>query len=209
MPAPSEPSTAPLSRDELQRALALPVLDAAGTSAPLASHLAAGTPTLLVLVRHHHCGMCIEYCRTLWEQLAPATHDAQRPKLLVVGHGEARGIASYKERSGWLGEMVVDPTRKVFGALGCVSGLLNAPEKQPAYLEKHSTASLVLRSAGQMLRSGPLGIWRGGDITQLGGEFLVDADGSPAYTHRMRNTVDHTEVPELAKLLGVDAQPAA
>jgi hypothetical protein len=130
MPAPSEPSTAPLSRDELQRALALPVLDAAGTSAPLASHLAAGTPTLLVLVRHHHCGMCIEYCRTLWEQLAPATHDAQRPKLLVVGHGEARGIASYKERSGWLGEMVVDPTRKVFGALGCVSGLLNAPEKQ-------------------------------------------------------------------------------
>ena len=42
-----------------------------------------------------------------------------------------------------------------------------------------------------------------------GATLTAPADGSPAYTHRMRNTVDHTEVPELAKLLGVDAQPAA
>jgi hypothetical protein len=49
---------------------------------------------------------------------------------------------------------------------------------------------------------------RGGPLS-LAASLTAPADGSPAYTHRMRNTVDHTEVPELAKLLGVDAQPAA
>ena len=45
--------------------------------------------------------------------------------------------------------------------------------------------------------------FKGGDYWQVGGEFLFE-DGEPKWCHRMSNTRDHAEVPQLRKQLGLD-----
>lgn len=46
---------------------------------------------------------------------------------------------------------------------------------------------------------------RGGDFRQVGGEFLFE-NGKVTWCHRMRNTRDHAEIPDLRKHLGLDGE---
>lgn len=43
----------------------------------------------------------------------------------------------------------------------------------------------------------------GGDFRQVGGEFVFE-NGRVAWCHRMKNTRDHAEIPEVRKQLGLD-----
>ena len=73
---------------------------------------------------------------------------------------------------------------------------------RPAYMRRHLLVSSVL-SIGQGLRQIGSGLaLRGGDQKQVGGEFLFEG-GAVVWCHRMRNTRDHVEVPELREVLGL------
>lgn len=121
-----------------------------------------------------------------------------------------------------------DPSRKLFDALGMVKTLTMG--MRPAY-QRQSVASSVAGSILQGLKQLPSGLaMRSGDHRQVGGEFLFEpvelespvpevSDGkekedapqygaeekSVGWCHRMKTTRDHTEVPELRKILGMDS----
>jgi hypothetical protein len=76
---------------------------------------------------------------------------------------------------------------------------------------------LILKSIAQSLRR----IWagdmlKGGDLKQVGGEFLFeaaapgkrrdDSDVQVTWCHRMRNTRDHAEVPIIRQVMGVGSK---
>ena len=67
---------------------------------------------------------------------------------------------------------------------------------------RRSLPRVMLESIGQGLRQGTKA-FKGGDLSQVGGEFWVDSRGEVKWAHRMRNTRDHAEVPALLQVVGV------
>jgi hypothetical protein len=94
-----------------------------------------------------------------------------------------------------------DPSRKLYDQLG-MSRTLSLGSKKPDYM-RNSILSGVFRSVVQGVRSGT-GATKGGDIKQVGGEFMFD-EGKVVWCHRMKNTRDHSEIPELQRVLGLKA----
>ncbi|KAL9938649.1 hypothetical protein V8E36_002368 [Tilletia maclaganii] len=156
----------------------------------------AGRRLTLVFVRHWHCGLCQAYASTL------AMEDALKDeRIVVIGHGSADGIERYREVSELPPriELYADPKRQLFSALGVTRRSLDMGQKAPAY-QKGSTLSMVLHGVAESLGSGLLA-FKGGDIAQLGAEFVFDAQGRPTYAHRMVHTRDHTEIPDLVRAI--------
>src|SRR5205809_3267429 len=81
-----------------------------------------------------------------------------------------------------------------------MSRTLSLGSKKPDYM-RNSMIAGVFKSVVQGLRSGT-GAMKGGDIRQVGGEFMFD-EGKVAWCHRMKNTRDHSEIPELRRVLGL------
>ena len=99
-----------------------------------------------------------------------------------------------------------DPTRKLYDHFGMVTSL--AWGVRPKYMQKGMTR-IIAESIVQSLKQIPRGLaTKGGDSSQNGGEFLFEAseegqEKQVTWCHRMENTRDHTEVPELARVLKV------
>lgn len=97
-----------------------------------------------------------------------------------------------------------DPTRKLYEHFGMVTSLAWGP--RPKYMRKGMTRSIA-ESVVQGLKQIPSGLaTKSGPSNQNGGEFLFEASGDGlekrvTWCHRMENTRDHTEIPELARVL--------
>jgi hypothetical protein len=95
----------------------------------------------------------------------------------------------------------------------------------PDYIH-HSLAAGVVKSIGQAMKRLPEGdMFKAGDFSQNGGEYLFEVEGLDTrntkqkdgykpkenvglkvrvtFCHRMRNSRDHTEIPQLVELLGL------
>jgi len=105
----------------------------------------------------------------------------------------------YTETTGCPFPIYADPTRKLYDTLGMTRTLDLG--KKPEYTNAGLFATTV-QSIVQGLKSGRQ-VMNGGDYKQVGGEFLFE-NGQVIWCHRMRNTRDHAEIPELRKLLGLD-----
>lgn len=92
-----------------------------------------------------------------------------------------------------------DPTRKLYDILGMARTFELG--SKPGYMQTNTLVNSV-QSIFQGLSTGRNAL-KGGDFKQVGGEFLFE-DGECTWAHRMRNTRDHTEVPKLRGLLGLD-----
>lgn len=148
--------------------------------------------------------------------------------IVIVGCGDPGLIAMYAEASNCPFPIYTDPSRVLFDALGMVKTL--ALGTRPAY-QRRSMASVVATSLVQGLKQVTTGLaTRSGDHRQVGGEFLFEpvelaspipdvVEGARkkedeaeygierkrvAWCHRMRTTRDHTDVPELMRILGMD-----
>lgn len=122
---PDEVTDALPTPDELEKALASHVETSTGESVPLSDLVAPGRRTLLTFVRHHHCGICHEFVRSLGRDSFIGTLHAaaggddddaakgeQQCQVVVVGHGPWKGIETYKQRSECKFDMVVDHEAK-------------------------------------------------------------------------------------------------
>lgn len=148
----------------------------------------------------------------------------------MVGCGDAKLIDMYAAATGCPFPIYADPTRKLYGRLGMMQTLRLGP--RPAYAKK-SLLKSSLDSVVQCLKQMKAGLTsKGGEWRQIGGEFLfepadvhsplpspraedvdepVDAHAEEraeaktvTWCHRMRNTRDHAEMPELMEVLGLD-----
>ncbi|OCL06765.1 hypothetical protein AOQ84DRAFT_296320 [Glonium stellatum] len=190
---------------DLDKCADLLVLDAQGTSRPFKT-LYAGEGVaprqLIIFVRHFFCGNCQEYLRTLSSSITPeALLTLPTPTFItVIGCGRPELIDMYAATTGCPFPIYADPTRKLYDYLG-MGRTLDFGKKKPDYIQSNLFATTV-QSIAQILKTGRDGL-KGGDFKQVGGEFIFE-EGKVVWCHRMRNTRDHAQVPELRRLIGLD-----
>jgi len=159
--------------------------------------------TIVIWIRHFHCGMCQDYLSAIVAQVKPEVLSSSNVKLLVIGCGEWGLIKPYAELLEFPYPIYADPEKKTYSALGMTLRILDRgpEESKPSYV-KHSFIGGVVSSLGNAFKMGKfLGA---GDIKQLGGEFVLGPGNTCSYARRMQNTRDHTEVKELMKLVGIE-----
>lgn len=161
------------------------VIDRAGASAPLGTHL-RGLPCLVSFLRHFGCTGCADHIA----DVAPRLQElhALGLRTVFVGNGEPRYIDGFLQRTGLADKhatVVTDPTLRVFAAAG---------------LLRSKWATLGPRAALDVARARSRGIaGQGleGDHFQQGGALIVDADGVVAYFHRSKSLGDHPAASDL------------
>ena len=122
---------------------------------------------------------------------------------MIIGCGQPELIPFYAETTSCKFPIYADPTRKLYDELRMTHAMGMGP-KPPAYVQK-SLFSVIVQSFYQAVSSGRR-VLSGGHFWQIGGEFLFDG-GDVTWCHRMQNTRDHAEVPEIRKHLGLDDEP--
>lgn len=187
-------------------ATSLPILDSNGTSHPFSTLYATDDhhqQTLVIFIRHFFCGSCKEYVSALSsvDGITPNELSASNKRMIIIGCGQPNIIKQYAKDTACLFPIYTDPTRQLYDAFGMIRTLSLADEK-PAYI-KSSFLSNLAKSAFSQLSSG-LSMFQGGDIQQVGGEYLIDNQGHIIWSHNMNNTQDHVEIKELRKVLQLD-----
>ncbi|KAK0551879.1 hypothetical protein OC846_002452 [Tilletia horrida] len=190
----SDPNQIPTA-DEVKKADEATIYGADGKPVKFGSLRTSAAPFLAVFVRHWGCSFCMQYVEAL-----AAEPQIANTRVLIIGHGAASGINHYREVSGALPafEIYADPKKELFGALGVTRASLDMGAS-PGY-QRGSDLSVIMRGVRATFKSG-FGMFSGGSISQLGAEFYFNADGHVTFAHRMTNTRDHTEVPELVQAI--------
>ncbi|KAI4225514.1 MAG: hypothetical protein L6R36_003863 [Xanthoria steineri] len=193
-------------RKDVERIAELPVLDKDGKPHTFSSLLAPAnnkrSRTLVIFIRHFFCGNCQEYLRSLCSSVTPEVLQSLSPpmNMRIVGCGQPELIPMYARETKCPYPIYADPSKKLYAELGMIRTLSLGP-KAPQYMQ-YSLPSAMIRSIYQNLKAGR-SAFKGGDYFQVGGEFIFD-DGGVTWCHRMKNTRDHAEVPELRRQLGLD-----
>lgn len=120
-------------------------------------------------------------------------------QLAVIGCGSSDLIDFYRQETNCTFPIYTDPDRKIFQALGMTR--TKQLGSRPKY-QQRSILSISIESILQGLGRGRKAL-RGGDFWQVGGEFLIE-DGECLWVHRMATTRDHSEIPEIRRITGLD-----
>lgn len=180
---------------------ALLVLDRNGASHAFASlYNQKARQTLFVFIRHFFCGSCKEFVCALSqpEGFSVDALETSHQQIIIIGCGQPTLIERYCQETHCPFAIFADPTQKLYQALGMIR-TLKLGEHKPDYI-KTSLLVNVAKSAFSQLTAGSA-MFNGGDIYQVGGEFLINQQGKILWSHKMQNTRDHTEVNELCRLL--------
>lgn len=112
-------------------------------------------------------------------------------RVVTISFSSAMGARAWLEETGAACPLLLDPERTAYRAYGLGHSLLRS--WQPKVLVRYA----------QLLLSGRE--WRGiqGDSAQLGGDFIIDANGIIRYAYRSQ---DPTDRPTADELLSVIAQ---
>ncbi|KAL8650117.1 MAG: hypothetical protein Q9210_004011 [Variospora velana] len=200
----------PPTKNDLDKVAELPVLDVNGKPHAFRSLYTSDSNepsrVLIIFIRHFFCGNCQEYLRSLSTSITPDGLKSlpTRTKVIVIGCGQPDLITMYARETECPYPIYADPSKNLYAQLGMIRTLDLGP-RSPQYMQ-YSLPSAIVRAIYQNLKAGR-SAFRGGDYWQVGGEFLLE-DGRASWCHRMRNTRDHTEIPETRRQLGLDgAQP--
>jgi len=194
------------TKKEVQQCDDILVFDAQGQSRPFKDlHSGEGVAArqLIIFVRHFFCGNCQEYLRSLTQSIT--TDDLlslETPTFItIIGCGRPELISMYTDTTECPFPIYADPTRKLYDTLGMTRTFELG--SKPDYIQK-SIFYTTVASIMQGLKSGQHAL-KGGDFKQIGGEFLFE-NGEVTWCHRMRNTRDHAEIPDLRKVIGLDLE---
>ncbi|KAH0585384.1 hypothetical protein H2248_008621 [Termitomyces sp. 'cryptogamus'] len=184
---------------QLARAASLPVIAPSGLRVPFAS-LFTARPTVVVFIRHFWCPHCQDYVSSI-------AHTVPRPSevnLVVVANGAPAFIPKYRALFGLEFEIYTDPTLGVYSALGMIrSASTSGPTTANGDYVRHGTMGGIATVVYRALKAG-LPVWeRGGDIHQLGGEFVLGPGLTCTYAHRMQSPKDHAPIRAVLSAAGV------
>lgn len=167
------------NKENVARALEASVHDSKGELHQLSSIL-KDRRTIIIFIRHNHCGMCMEYIKSCGkdETLRSTTKDQTGTQVIIIGHGSWQGIELYRKNTETPFEIYMDEEKNVFEALGLNRRFLGkskeAEKSRATYIEQGKTAfSVTMSSIYGMVTSGSL-ISKGGEFALLGGEFVFD-----------------------------------
>ncbi|TFL02454.1 AhpC/TSA antioxidant enzyme-domain-containing protein [Pterulicium gracile] len=164
-----------------------------------------GQKTVVIFIRHFWCPLCQDYMFSISRNVSPAVLEDAGVKVVVISNGSYEMIKSYRSIFRAPFEIYTDPTLQVYTMLGMTR---KTPEKSPespngTYV-RHGFMSgfgMVLKNA---VKSG-MPFWaNGGDIGQLGGEFVFGPGLVCTYAHRMTTTRSHVPILRVLQAAGVD-----
>ncbi|PPQ69176.1 hypothetical protein CVT24_000024 [Panaeolus cyanescens] len=151
-------------------------------------------------------------------------------ELVIVGNGSPVMMAKYRQIFGLPFKMYTDPSNEVYKALGMgkdktaghmhcpnptvrTSGesarlsekfveLHDRPRKRGGYV-RHGMMSGIALVVMRAIKVG-MPVWeKGGDIAQLGGEFILGPGQKCSYAHRMQSTKGHAPIRDVLEAAGI------
>lgn len=220
---------------QLTRASELPVITEGGIRVPFGS-IFAHQRTIVVFIRHFWCPMCQDYMASLKSLVKPDSlycRDTIEPmQMVIIGNGSHTLIGKYRQMFCTPFNIYTDPSMAVYEALGmqklsslnpaCPNTseeLFKKPSKKTARKLEDSCSYVKHGSVGGMAMvvvralKVRMPVWeKGGEISQLGGEFVLGPGCvvSPfhlkgnyltpinrlrcSYAHRMQNPKGHAPI---------------
>jgi hypothetical protein len=117
-----------------------------------------------------------------------------------------------------------DPTKRLYNTLG-MGRTLNLGRNDPEYIRRSLITGMFQSVVQGVKRLAEGDAFRGGDMRQIGGEFIFEAnlnhthgmantangnssdvDVKVTWCHRMRNTRDHAEIKVICRVLGLSRE---
>ncbi|KAG6865987.1 hypothetical protein C0991_009989 [Blastosporella zonata] len=162
---------------QLAHAASLPVVAPSGLRVPF-STLFAERPTVVIFLRHFWCPFCQDYASSVARAAPTATlltsPNKQEVRVLLISNGAPAFIEKYRTMLGLQCDIYTDPRNELYEALGMGRIVSKAPSTspQPSYVRHGAVGGLAMVVVRALKAALP--IWeRGGDIHQLGGEFVM------------------------------------
>ncbi|KAJ4381463.1 hypothetical protein N0V86_002822 [Didymella sp. IMI 355093] len=205
--ADSSGARAPATSGELREASKVEIYDRVGEKRPLGD-IIMGKRSVLIFTRHFWCLNCQAYVRIISEKLPPSTLPPNT-QILIISNGSYQPIDTYAKTTSSAYPIYTDPTcqlHKIFRFKSALKEQGDGEEKRDYMQDAGTAMSRVfggIKAALGDIKNTPYI----GPKAQNGGEVIITADGGCEYMYRMQNTVDHTNVAELMKVVG--AGPAA
>ncbi|CCL98800.1 uncharacterized protein FIBRA_00805 [Fibroporia radiculosa] len=164
--------------------------------------------TIVCFIRHFWCPNDQDYMYSIAKTVNPDDLRRAGIDLVIIGVGSPAMIKSYRQIFRMPFAVYTDPALRVHAALGMTR------KTQDPGLDSER---------GEYVRHGPLGglamvvrnairvgmpVWeKGGDVTQLGGEFVFGPGPSCGYVHRMSTTRSHEPIQRILTMAGIRTVP--
>ncbi|KAH8822842.1 hypothetical protein DL96DRAFT_1619475 [Flagelloscypha sp. PMI_526] len=192
------------SQRQLQEAARQHVVDASGVHISFGS-LFEKRKTIVVFIRHFWCPLCQDYMFSISRGISKSLLDAADVDLVVVSNGSHEMIPAYRRIFKTPFEVYTDPELVVYNALGMTMQTLDkGPKSTKGSYVRHGMMSGIGMVVGNAVKVG-MPVWeKGGEIAQLGGEFILGPGLSCEFAHRMRYTRDHMPIVDVVAQAGVN-----
>ncbi|KAJ6587148.1 AhpC/TSA antioxidant enzyme-domain-containing protein, partial [Mycena vulgaris] len=186
---------------QLEEAAALPVISESGVRVAFGS-LWQGQKTIVCFIRHFWCPLCQDYMFSISQNVSPEVLRSAGIELVIISNGSYEMIKSYRRIFRTPFALYTDPTHKVYNALGMT---LQTMDKGPkGNYVRHGLMSGIGMVVVNAVKVG-MPVWKeGGDISQLGGEFIFGPGMTCSWVHRMRYTRSHVPILQVIEAAGVD-----
>ncbi|KAJ7217785.1 AhpC/TSA antioxidant enzyme-domain-containing protein, partial [Mycena pura] len=186
---------------ELEEAAKLPVISESGVRVPF-GNLWQDKKTIVCFIRHFWCPLCQDYMFSISQNVSAQVLDSAGVQLVIVSNGSYEMIKAYRRIFRSPFALYTDPTHNVYNALGMT---LQTLEKGPkgTYI-RHGMIGGIGWVVVNAVKVG-MPVWKeGGEISQLGGEFVMGPGVTCSWAHRMRYTRDHVSILKVVEAAGVD-----
>ncbi|KZS98512.1 hypothetical protein SISNIDRAFT_481242 [Sistotremastrum niveocremeum HHB9708] len=162
--------------------------------------------TIVCFIRHFWCPMCQDYMHSITRELDPEALRHARVKLIIISNGDPAMINPYLQISKAPVQLYTDPSLKLYDALGMNlrTSDFGQPLERGSYL-RHGLVNGTISVIKAGLRVGMPLTKNGGDINQVGGEFIFGPSLKCSYAHRMTSTTSHVSIRSLLLRAGVPA----
>ncbi|KAI0955945.1 hypothetical protein AcV7_006479 [Taiwanofungus camphoratus] len=182
------------TREQLRQAASLVIIAQNGLRVPFGD-LFRDRRTIVCFIRHFWCPNCQDYMYSIARSVDPDALKRAGVDLVIIGVGSPAMIKSYRQIFRLPFALYTDPTLRLHSALGMNKRTQDpGSETERGEYVRHGALgglAMVVRNA---LRVG-MPVWeKGGDVTQLGGEFVLGPRLSCTYAHRMRTTRSHAPI---------------
>ncbi|KAH7926376.1 hypothetical protein BV22DRAFT_1009244 [Leucogyrophana mollusca] len=161
--------------------------------------------TIVIFIRHFWCPLCQDYMFSVSDNADPRVLKQAGVNLVVIGNGSYNMIKSYRQIFRTPFAIYTDPSLRVYTALGMT---LHPPEhstepRRRGYV-RHGPMGGIKMVVLNALRVG-MPVWeKGGDVAQLGGEFVLGPGLTATFAHRMRTTRSHAPIVSVLAAAGID-----
>ncbi|KII85110.1 hypothetical protein PLICRDRAFT_145799 [Plicaturopsis crispa FD-325 SS-3] len=197
-----EENTLP-STEALERAAELLVVAESGVRVPFGD-LWRGQKTVVIFIRHFWCPLCQDYMTSISKNVDPAVLKEKGMSLVIISNGSHGMIKKYRQIFRTPFAVFTDPSMQVYSALGMTLRTVNpGPNSERGGYVHHGFSSGIAMVVLNALKVG-MPVWeKGGDVSQLGGEFVLGPGLTCSYAHRMTTTRSHAPIVQVLAAAGV------